>query len=175
MTNEEIDKLLKGELKENEVIEFLVRDGDFIYISTPTIDQVNNPDDDRYKTVGGKGPIKINLLTKEFERIHYLYFPSHLLTEPVLPKLSEIKEGIRKRKYLNENDVYNFVSNIRGEDFDKVFYRFEAYDEDHIRVSFRIKDIQQKFECFLNENNLNFIKEKEDEGLELLMVYRYPR
>ena len=154
ITEKKLKTLFQDLLDENEVIGEKFQDGNLLYVFTQTKEQQNNPNDDRYKTAGGKGPIKLNLITKEFERIHYLDFPSEII-EVSNPTLDQISKGINQRKYVNQDDIFDFVTNIYGDDFGEIFFDIH-FMTDRILISFKLKEVQDKLLLFLKQNNIEY-------------------
>lgn len=167
-------KELNKVLEEGEYIDKEYKKDNYIYILTKTRNQIDNPNDDRFNTVGGNGPIRINLETNKTERIHYMDFPSEILPDISIPSLDEIANNIKCIKYLNEDDVFNFIHNICEDDFSEVFYRFEC-EQDEMRLSFRKEKIHNHFLIFLNKNSLKYILNEEDNNLKLIIINRIPR
>ncbi len=169
MADHELKILFKELMDDNEVIGEQYKDGDFLYVFTQTIEQRDHPNDDRHKTVGGKGPIRLNLLTNEFERIHYMDFPSEIV-EITTPVLDQISKGILERKYVNQDDIFDFVKNVYGEDFSEVFDDLN-FQTDEMYVSFKVPEVQNKLQTFLEKNKIKYSIEKDGS----LKITRVPR
>lgn len=154
--DKEIQKLIKPFLGPNEVIQSIEKDDGFIYVFICDRNFIGHEDDERYKKVGGRGPIKINIHTKECEEIHYLDFPQKRNeTSDVYPSNLEIEKGIKKRKFINEEDIFYFMINTFNSSSPKglTFLDFGS----NIEIHFNEKGIANKFKLFFDSINACFV------------------
>ena len=156
----EIKNLLNDILDDNEIIYSKYVDKNDLYVITVDKNFIGNEDDDRYTTVGGKGPIKIDLNTHEYERIHYLNFPSKFIEKKPIPDNNEIIYGIKERSYINEKDIFNFLVN-ESENESSRDYSFSDFDEKVIGLNFKNKELWFKFREFFRAMGANIVKDED--------------
>ncbi len=159
MEEEEIDNLIKIMLDDNEVVLKKYFHEGSIYVDTVSKDFV--PDDDRYATVGGRGPLRISISNKTIERIHYLDFPSELIEEKPTPSIEEIIEKAANRRYINEKDIVDFLLNVdeNGHSNDES-YHINEFDRELIGLEFNNKELENRFRDFFNRIGVKFLIDK---------------
>ncbi|SFZ84596.1 hypothetical protein [Tenacibaculum maritimum] len=174
MTIEELEILLKDIMEEGKYIYKTFEDETYIYVFTK-LEKLRGIDhDDRYAILGGPGPIVVDKQTKEFRRVHYMDVPSELHKKHyVEPTIDDIAKGIKKRQYVNESDVYNFLKlNYRGNEkftFGEVLYDLEK-DLEILSLRFKKNELRDKMINFLEV--LNVKCKVEDDGW--LVITRVP-
>ncbi|WP_435262405.1 hypothetical protein [Tenacibaculum sp. nBUS_03] len=148
MTNKELQILLSDVIDEEKFIYKTYEDAENIYVFTRLKKFKDIDYDDRYATVGGNSPIKVNKKSKKFEKIHNLEVPNELVKENYKsPTLKDITIGIRKREYVNFNDVFNFLEIIFLKEDETKFTLadvLQEYDYDKEIFKFHFKNQQVK-------------------------------
>ncbi len=119
MNEQEINILIKEELKGDLIISKTYEDELYVYVFI--ISESIKPfiGDDRYARAGGQGPIRIDKRTKEYRRIHILEVPNEIYKNNPKPTRNSIANGIVQRQYVNEKDMLDFTEMI-----------YEGSDED---------------------------------------------
>ncbi|CAA0241653.1 hypothetical protein [Tenacibaculum maritimum] len=173
MTIEKLEILLKDIIEEGKYIYKTFEDETYIYVFTK-LEKLRGIDhDDRYAILGGPGPIVVDKQTKEFRRVHYMDVPSELHKKHyVEPTIDDIAKGIKKRQYVNESDVYNFLKlNYRGNEkftFGEVLYDLEK-DLEILSLRFKKNELRDKMINFLEVLNVK-CKVEEDGWLVITRV-----
>ncbi|CAA0178867.1 hypothetical protein [Tenacibaculum maritimum] len=173
MTIEKLEILLKDIMEEGKYIYKTFEDETYIYVFTK-LEKLRGIDhDDRYAILGGPGPIVVDKQTKEFRRVHYMDVPSELHKKHyVEPTIDDIAKGIKKRQYVNESDVYNFLKlNYRGNEkftFGEVLYDLEK-DLEILSLRFKKNELRDKMINFLEVLNVK-CKVEEDGWLVITRV-----
>ncbi|CAA0229103.1 hypothetical protein [Tenacibaculum maritimum] len=173
MTIEKLEVLLKDIIEEGKYIYKTYEDKNYIYVFTKLKKLKGIDYDDRYGRVGGPGPIVVDKQTKEFRRVHYMDVPSELHKKHyVEPTIDDIAKGIKKRQYVNESDVYNFLKlNYRGNEkftFGEVLYDLEK-DLEILSLRFKKNELRDKMINFLEVLNVK-CKVEEDGWLVITRV-----
>ncbi|MCD9598146.1 hypothetical protein LVK08_14280, partial [Tenacibaculum maritimum] len=111
--------------------------------------------------------------TKEFKRVHYMDVPSELRKRNSKKRtVDSIAKGIKKRQYVNEGDVYNFLKlNYRGNEkftFGKVLYDLEK-DLEILSLRFKKNELRDKMINFFDILNVK-CKVEEDGWLVITRV-----
>ncbi|WP_132066343.1 hypothetical protein, partial [Aquimarina spinulae] len=124
ISEEEIEKIISDfRPKEGEYKCYrYVKDGVLFFNFSP------EDVDDREAQAGGgdnRGFPTIRLSTGEIEYIHYLDFPLELFDQIPKPNCELIISKIKKRKFINLGDIYNFSLDKFGEDNpeDVIYYK----------------------------------------------------
>ncbi|WP_407266674.1 hypothetical protein [Tenacibaculum maritimum] len=173
MTIEKLEILLRDIIEEGKYIYKTFEDETYIYVFTK-LEKLRGIDhDDRYAILGGPGPIVVDKQTKEFRRVHYMDVPSELHKKHyVEPTIDDIAKGIKKRQYVNESDVYNFLKlNYRGNEkftFGEVLYDLEK-DLEILSLRFKKNELRDKMINFLEVLNVK-CKVEEDGWLVITRV-----
>lgn len=154
MKNKELETLLENLIGEDMYIYKKYEDEEDIYVFTKLKKFKDIDYDDRYATVGGNSPIIVNKKSKEFRKIHTLEVPTKLRDKYYIPPTVEsITNGILKRKYVNFNDVFNFleINFIKKDDYiftlGDVLYGYD-YNRETFTFHFKdeeIRDVLMKF------------------------------
>ncbi|TCI92779.1 hypothetical protein [Tenacibaculum sp. M341] len=177
MTNKELQILLNDEIDKEKFIYKTYEDEDNIYVFTKLKKFKDIDYDDRYSTVGGNSPIMVNKKSEKFKRVHNLEVPTKLLKDNYKrPTLKSITVGIEKRKYVNFNDVFNFLEiNFIKEDETRftladVLYEYD-YDKENFKFHFKKDQIQNNLIQFLETVNVKSCIDKKG----YLIINRIPK
>ncbi|RKF03589.1 hypothetical protein C8N26_1979 [Tenacibaculum lutimaris] len=165
MTIEALEILLKDFFIEEDIIGDTYQDEKYLYVIRTTKELQENGHDDR--VVPERHAIfRIEKETKQFEEIHPLFFPQKLLPKKALPTIEGIREGIKKRKFINRFDVLNVVQIFYGGIDDPIFnfgniFFDHKYEREIIRLHFKSDEIQERFVKFLKDVNIkSFVNEE---------------
>jgi|GEM_PF-4404723 len=106
----EIAEILNKLLDNDEIVFQEYIDNEFLYLIIVDKEYIDNIDDDRYSRVGGRGPLRINLKTKNYDWIHYLEMPDSFTNDKPEPTFKTIVSNIKKRQWINETDIFFFTN-----------------------------------------------------------------
>lgn len=177
MTNKELQILLSDIIDEEKFIYKTYEDEENIYVFTKFKKFKDIDFDDRYATVGGSSPIMVTKKSKKFKKTHNLEVPTQLVKENYRsPTLKSIAIGIMKRKYVNFNDLFNFLEiNFLKEYTTRftladVLYEYD-YDKEIFSFHFKKDQVKNNLIEFLKSINVKSYTDKKG----YLVIYRIPK
>lgn len=167
MDKKEIEELIKPFLKKEDVIYEKYEYENDLYLFIVNKKNIKEIENKTHNKVGGEGPIKINLKTKEVKRIHYLEIPIGLIEkEYSRPTNEEIFLKIKKSKYIDVEDIYDYLLNECG-DVLREEYDIDIYNDNEIGINFKNLKIKNKFNEFFKAINARVLI---DEDIKVLVL-----